>query len=90
MNHIDVKWHQSARARIAPRTTEDLGSARRYYWHCKNWAEVLAALPGMFQSVNSPDEDVTAAIARVQAWTTEPPLDGDPLDIAVLFASHVV
>jgi hypothetical protein len=87
MKDIEVKWHARAQARIAPRSADDLGSGRRGYWHCKSWAEVKAALPGMFQSVTSQEEDVTAAVERIKAWADPgPPKTVDPIDLHVLVA----
>ncbi len=87
MKDIEVKWHARAQERIAPRSADDLGSGRRSYWHCKSWTEVKNAIPGMFQSVTSPEEDIAPAVERIKAWADPgPPKTVDPMDLHVLVA----
>jgi len=88
MKDVEIKWHARAQARIAPRNADDLGNSNRsYYWHCKTWAEVKAAIAQSFQTVTSQEEGVTPAIERVKAWADPgPPKTVDPLDLHVLTA----
>lgn len=74
-----IRWHNDARACIAPRVPEDVGLGR--HWHHTMWTQVQQSLKWA-NNAHAEEPALTTALVRVLALTEEPKsLSDDEMDI---------